>query len=78
MKKLFIVVVALLVLTACTPSATELGKDTVVLPEALKECTMYRLMNSNGGYIYVLDCPHKSCSATATTGKTPKYVNHCS
>lgn len=56
MKYVLILIVALL--AACSPSAQV--KSYPVLPEALLDCTFYRLTDGEGGSITVARCPNSS------------------
>ena len=56
--KRFILVATLASLAGCTPSATQINFPTV--PDELKDCKFYEIVNGTGSRITVGRCPESS------------------
>lgn len=63
----YILCVMALVLAGCTPSANE--KVWPVLPEGLKDCKFYELMDSSGNTMKIARCPGSSTTMNYQMGK---------
>lgn len=75
MKKFFavsLVVLSTFCLTACDKETTS-ADDIFELPQAMKDCKMYRMSSGSGTVLYAIRCPLSSTS-TVRTGKHPANV----
>lgn len=65
-----ILMLAILLLSACDMTPQTKVVDTgFVLPEDLKDCHMYEMINRSGTALYVMRCPNSTTSTSA--GKNP-------
>jgi len=69
MSKL-ILLCALLAITGCTPSASQL--DFPVLPDGLKDCKFFYLRDGSGNHITVARCPN-SATSIVSGGKHKRH-----
>lgn len=75
MKKIFavsLVVLSSFCLTACDKETTS-ADDIFELPQAMKDCKMYRMSSGGGTVLYAIRCP-LSTTSTVRTGKNPTNV----
>ena len=64
----YILLVMAIALSGCTPSAQEIIWP--VVPDELKDCKFYELVNSKGATMKVVRCPMSSTSVQYQSGKT--------
>ena len=69
MNKLILLCV-LLVITGCTPSASQL--DFPVLPDGLKDCKFFYIRDGSGSSITVARCPN-SATSVVSGGKHKRH-----
>ena len=61
-----------ILLVGCTPKGYSTDND-YVLPEGLKDCNTYYLLNSNGVSMNVVRCPNSNVT-TSLGGKHPQHT----
>lgn len=66
MKKLILLS---LLLVGCDRETVE-NTNNWILPEGLKDCKVYYMSSSSGGYMTVMRCPNSTTSVTYPQGKT--------
>lgn len=67
MKKISLILVSLLALTACTPQQKAI--DYPILPEGLKDCKFFYISNGETS-MQVARCPNSATSTQYSSGKT--------
>lgn len=72
MKKT-LVILSVVLLSACTPSAEDVSRSYAPPPE-LKDCTFHVLRSDSGGRLTVVRCPNSS-TTTTTGGKNSRTVS---
>lgn len=70
MKKILAIILAVVALSGCEPSAKEVVME--VIPKALEDCRLYELKSRSGEYIKVMRCPNSTTSTNFTTGGKSK------
>lgn len=70
MKKILAIVLAVVALSGCEPSAKEVVME--VMPKALEDCNVYEIKDRYNVTIRVMRCPNSTTSTNYTTGGKSK------